>query len=412
MTDERPLDYGDQNPSDIGDVPPVSRIGGFSESEFSVVNPSKTVSTRARPPRQANPNAQEAKKTDLHLQDAYTGVLIQRVDAETWIVLRQDGFRVTAKTSGDYNVYQEYKIGETCSLTRGPGASNSTSGQSWFMSADSKNKELSSMQVTNTGDISFKATTTVDMARIITQSGSLIESDGSGLVVKADKAGLYQIHYKITALCTDPDDDSADIEKFRVQVSAGCFGVFSGTSKILTPARIDFRRNVGFRVGDDAINGVAQVTLNISESEYAPQSPLGGDDVIWTDEPHYGNSLVVGSKVSQGWIKIRCTGESHLWLGHGDKSLKLRFPNKDPVFAGHLVANGLGGAGCTQLKWSKAGGKGEMAIVCSYCSLDKTWKVEDGLVISGPGIEAPSQSDGEQAVCTETTRGVWSCSEP
>lgn len=409
----RPLDYGDQNPSDIGDTPPVSRAQGFSEADYQVSSSLRQRSTRARPryPLRANPNAKEAKKEDITPQDAFTVLLIKDLGNRQWRCLRHDGKIQVAQVVGVDGVYDELKVGEYATMTRGPDASK------WLLSGDNRHNELSVMQVTNNGDISFSKgdTKKVEMNEVITTTGSDTESSDGGIKVKKTDKALYRIAIKITAKCQNPDpinddDDPAAVSHLRVR--AACFGGNITTEHKLTekPKVMNFKRNVGFVMEYEPISKESRISINVPETEFIPQTPAGGADIVWTDTPKIANSIEVGTKQGQGWVKIVCQADAHLWLGHGDIPLKLRFPNKAPSFGSHLMISGMGGAGCTQLKWSKGGGRGEIKIYCSYCDLDKTWKVEDGLVISGPDISAPSPSDGEPAICNSVDRRVWTCS--
>jgi hypothetical protein len=164
----------------------------------------------------------------------------------------------------------------------------------------------------------------------------------------------------------------------------------------------------------------ALITLGVSAANYG----ISTDDnknVIWSDSPTYGNSVKVGVNVPQGWIKIHSSGIPYIWLGHGKRPLKLKFPNNDPQLGSHMYVSGInktpfdnaGGYGfCVQTEWTKPGGDGVIGLyICdpTYCSHTKylEWQLDKGLVLSGPGVKP--YTTNEPVSCDGTSRNTWSC---
>lgn len=398
----RPRDYGDSNPSDIGDVPPLRRASGFTEADYQIENAANANrGFRMRYGLKAN-RATDTQQQANPVRDGFNAIIVKRISNNKYKVLRQDGRTLEAQTYEDESKYDGLREGDLCVLQRGSGPNV------WYIQCNTKNKQLSAWTVTNSDVINKDETGNIDLNLVVADIGKFVEDDGVGLIVTdGPNLAVYHVSWSVNAECvnpTDPDDDPDS--RTSIWVDASCQpepGKQSGT----VPAKaISFRRNVGFLMGWESTQEEAIITLNVGETDYVPQSPAGGGDVVWTNEPQISGAIKVGTQEPQGWVKIVSNGGGEVWLGHGSQTAKIKFPNNNPSESSHLVIGGKSGD-CVQLKWTKQPGRGDMIVNCSYCDLDLKWKVEDGLIISGPGISP--QSPSEAAVCTPNQRKTWNC---
>lgn len=398
----RPRDYGDRNPSDIGDVPPFARVSGFAEADYQIQS-GQAASRGFKMRYGARTNrATDAQQKPNPVRDGFNAVIVKRVSNNRYKVLRQDGRTLIAQTYEDESKYDGLREGDLCVLQRGSGP------DVWYIQQNTKNKELSAYAVSNNSVILIDEDIILQLNELETDIGKFVINTGTGLKIQdGPNLAVYHVSWSVNAECINPDDPDADPDyRTPIWVDATCQPQVARQTGAVPAKSISFRRNVGFIMGWEPVTEEAIVSLNVGETDYMPMSPAGGGDVVWTNEPWISGSLKVGTQESQGWIKIVSNGGGEVWLGHGAKTQKIKFPNNDPQDSSHLIIGGKSGD-CIQLKWTKQPGRGDMVVNCSYCDLDLKWKVEDGLIISGPGINP--QSPSEAAICQPNQRRVWNC---
>lgn len=401
MTANRPQDFGDQFPSDLGDTPPGSPVDGYQERDYRIRR--RTVrGSRPRPEVQATPNL-NVERPRPEPRVSFMGVIVKRVHGNRYIVLRQDGKRGFGFTRGDDDVYDVLLPGETVSMhaDQTPGV--------WTIEGSERRKEMGSIRVTNSSALITTADRLIPLDVLINQTGTdengvnlKMQQFNGGIRVLQNFSGQYEISVAVNVQYTDPQKDQGNQTRFR----AACIGDPDGTPADLSPNIVTFDRNVGFTIGWDQGNCEAQVSMKISESDYMLYSPDGGGRAVWTNNPKIAGCLEVGTRASIGWLKlVGGEGGGFTWLGNGEGNLKIRFPGSVGEVDSHLIVEAKTGE-AVKLAFSKPGGTGKICFYCYYCGTSE-WEVDKGLVISGPCIEAPS-SQGSVSV-DDTPRTDWQC---
>lgn len=398
MTVIRPRDYGDQFPSDLDDEPPLSPLFGFSEADYSTAK-SIAADVRARPLREGTLDLAK-EKPDYPKTDSFRGIVSSRIGDGVYLVYRRDGKLVEATVANDEKNYNGFLVGDIVTVNMGE------DGQTNWMSGGASNFELG--VITATLEVAVGPTNTprhIPVTSEITLTGDSFEIVAGNIKCTREDVTLTEVSYSVTVRCVNPVDENKGT---KISVKQICTTVENhGLDKILPAKIVAFNKKVGFIVGWDQSSEEAQVSMNIGETDYVPQSPSGGGEVIWTDGMEVGNYVKVGSGVAQGWIRICSNGGSYAWLGHGDKALKMRMPNNDPSQDAHLFVYGFTGE-AVQLKWTKSGLTGTLTVyehTCPYgTNTTKEYKFEQGIIVQGPGFTA---GQGTPVAFTETERKVW-----
>lgn len=402
-----PKDYGDPYPSDIGDVPPINPTTGFSETNFKLNTASITGKSAKmrRSPTQENPDLGH-RDIQKPPRTTYTGIIVAKTpDRNAWVVLRQDGKRIVAYIRAADGVYDNLRPGEHVTLGVGQLGKNQ-----WLITGSPRRDELSTITVYNTEEQGPSNTLIrVNLDAIEKQTGetTIFNQVAGGVEVNKREWGLFEIHWKVTTVCVNPDDFKAP-----VRVEAKCDLSEPTKYSLITSESIIFNRDSGFNLSrfvEDDGTIKAMISMAVRSPYMMPFSDEGDGNITWTNAPIVGHSIEAGRKVPQGWVKITSNGGGYIWLGHGNAKLKMRFPDTFPFTGSHLVVSGESGE-CVQTKWSNPGGNGYITIYCCYDGeLIGRWKVEDGLIVSGPGIIPTSSQDGVPVTCNVVPSQIWSC---
>lgn len=394
----RPLDYGDRYPSDIGDVPPGSPVDGFEERDYRIRR--RTIAgIQARPDVKASPNL-GVEREYIKERESFLGVLVKRVQANRWVVLRQDGKRVFADTRGDDGVYDSLSIGETVSLHAGqvPG--------SWLIEGSERRKEMASIRLTNSASVNVtSAAKQITFVQTIEETGEDVfeKVAGGGVRVLKDFSAQYEISLTVHVRL-----DPAYIDEATLSVATTCEtvpGFALSPGQTLPTTRLKFRRQNGFVIRYDAEDCSVHVGLQApiwSMLAYGG-NPDGQSWAVWTDSPVIGGRLrVLGLYTGQGWLELGPGGvsayQSRLGLGNGRGQLRIVFPDAPaswsltegiPMHSYMYVAGKRPLDQAVKLQFSQGGGTGVIYTPSGDYVVDK------GLVISGPGITPAPFTNGQ-----------------
>lgn len=395
-----PEDYGDPKPSDLDDVPPQNR-GDLLEEHAYRIRKQLSKIIKPKQPALVNPDTQQqVEKVDV--RTSWMALLLERIRPGEYRVLRQDGFRGIAYTHGDDTRYDSLQIGEYVSLEQGtiPGT--------YYITGDARHNELSTLVLYNTeiiGPTNTSKKITVDAVDLET-GDSLVAFDG-GFRVLQQQFALYEISYSFSVEQTD----NYELDGMgSIAIGNNCEEVaqtYLESPRLFTGFRAV--QNSGLKIRhsvDDRCN--AYLVLDVPKDNYLPTTSLIGD-TAWSDVGHIGNSFKVGMDVPRGWLHIG-RAFSKVSLAAGNKELKMIFPNNNPVNGSHLAVEGTHAdtyGMCVQTKWTRAGGTGVIQAYNCYSQCVQ-WIVENGLIISGPGIVGPT-GNGVYVDCTETPESFYEC---
>lgn len=412
-------DYGDPYPSDIGDVAPINPTTGFAETNYKLN--SQGIVQGAQPKMRRSPTQENPDLGHRDIQKpgriVFTGIIVSKTpNRNAWIILRQDGKRGIAYIRGADGVYDNLRPGEHVSMCQGPLGSNQ-----WLITGSPRRDELATISIYNSEEQGPSNTLIrVALDEIEKQTGEvgIFTKLAGGIKVNKHEWGLYEIHWKVTVVCVNPDE--ADV----LTVARECLPLTGGPKTEVGADRIVVDRRAGLdlysRVDGDENESTrnAIITIQVPPPYYSVQTPADvfenpaantQDPPLWTNGVILGHSIEVGRQVPQGWVKIVSNGGGYAWLGHGNAKIKMRLPDTFPFVGSHLVVSGESGE-CVQTKWTNPGGNGYITIYCCYDdTLIGRWKVEDGLIISGPGIIPTSSQDGVPVTCNHVPRKIWSC---
>ena len=395
-----PEDYGDSKPSDLDDVPPQNRGGLLEEHAYRINKRIESKLVKPRQPALVNPDLQQQVEK-LDVRTSFMAVILSRTRKGEYVVLRQDGKRGTAFTRGDDAIYDALSPGEYVSLENG------TIPDTYYITGDARHLELDTLVLYNTeiiGPTNTSKKITVDAVEL--ETGGTLEAFNGGFRVLQDTFALYEISYSFSVEQTD-NYEADGLASITIGNDCGSDSVYLEAPRPFTGFRAD--QNSGLKVRhsvDDRCN--AYLAIDVQKDNYVPTTTLLGD-TVWSDVGHIGNSLKVGMDVPRGWLHIG-RAFSKVSLAAGNKELKVIFPNNSPVNGSHLFAEGIGThpfGECVQLRWTKAGGNGVIQAYNCYSQCVQ-WVVENGLIISGPGITSPSGS-GVYVDCTETPESIYDC---
>lgn len=253
----RRLDFGDQFPSDSGDVPPSSKTLGMEERAYTI--PPADTPTPVRPGviRQAGPDLEQKPVAPLG-RVVFTAIVVERVNDTDYWCLRQDGKRgVASYLSPNPGIYDELRLGTEVAIIEDqiPGK--------WHIISGMRRRQMYSMRLSNAADITANNETIVPMA--------------IGMVTGNDANGVNaELNLKGPALYVTPLGDGEAIYEisFNVTVEYDDTTSSGGSMVIETGCTVDS--------GDLVVDGI------LSQSRRTP-------DVVYLD-PTLGFRQEYGSK--------------------------------------------------------------------------------------------------------------------
>lgn len=405
----RPADYGNQFPSDVGDVPPQDPTTGFTERDY---RPQRATAPRKTPETPSGSPDLRKERPRPEPRYAWVGTIVKRVDNDSFIILRQDGKRFQCYTRGNEDIYDELRIGDLVGLIpdQKPGF--------WLIVGGVRRKEMVSLTAINTFPVGpTDIPTLIGIDSFFSQTGqdavgnnlNIALSDG-GIQVYPEVSGQYEVSFSVTVEFLDPTEQS------KLTVETKCF-VFSTEAAPANakPKTLAFDRTVGFKHVWDAVLCKSIITLNIAESDMMMDAPTGGNRARWSYNPRVGGDLTVGTKSAQGWLKITSNGPGSLWLGHGNLSSRIRFPNQTASWHKHLYVEALGGPGLgggetVQLGWTLAGYTGPVYYsdcydTCQILVFDK------GILITNTAL-AGAPIPSTISLFQDSKQKDWMCVNP
>lgn len=385
-----PKDYGDPKPSDLDDVPPINRGDLLEEHSYRVSQIGKGKDVKPRLPAQVNPDTgQQLQK--LPRRTSHMAVIVRREAFNRFLVLRQDGRRGIATTRGDDQQYDGLSVGEYVSIEA------AEIPDTYYITGCTRNKELDSLVLYNGIEIGPTNTQRqIFFDTVELKTGSRIETFAGGFRVLKDRFALYEISYSVTVEAEQQSIETSG----EVVVSNNCPPI--QTHELERPRsfnEISFERESGFRVDETSQERCkAFVSLNVPREDYLPRTSIF-NSVEWTDHPYVANSMTVGTQVPQGWLHLTNINNRTVSLAAGNRTNQIMFPNNIPVVGSHLFISGLLGE-AIQLRWTKSGGgTGRIQAYDCYGAC-ATWIVQDGLVVSGPGITPAVQLETPNKIIT------------
>jgi len=402
MAADRAKDLGDLHPSDLDDYAPRRPTSAYEEVQYILAANRKQKKRNAKglpdfQPDTETPNIPKPERPTYH------AIILERISAPgsfppRYAVLRQDGQKGEAITSGSEGVYYEYRVGDSVQLTmeQAPNA--------WAIVGAPRSKQLPVLEV---GISESQGPTRTSLyipfdtkiTEVAADMGKLENLIGN-IVVKEEEAGLYHIEWSVTTVCFDPVDttDTQD----SITVWDQCTNLAEDVNEPVETSHIRFDRRVGFEVFKDAA-GRAFVKLVCGETDCMLYHPGGGKTVpvTWSPNPRAGGSITVGTQTTQGWVKIVCNGTGMVWLGHGNAALKYRFPNHAPSGVdSHFYISAITGS-CIQLEHTEPGVTGAINLAKCPVYAGGYWTYpcaelvfSRGILTKGTGMLPPNSNPG------------------
>lgn len=373
----RPHDYGDQYPSDSGDVSPGDPTDGFVEVDYEIGR-GDGVARKAKSGRDFNPK-HEVEDQEPEDRDTWSGVIVASLnDKDVWpreySVLREDGRLVKAETL-QLLEYEEYKPGHEVTVHRVlkkdqvPNLADDTfviTGKSRPTESQIKSITLSETSTGGTAPftVPFDAIS-LDMPIDALFSDKDYEKiklkvPGQIELLQADD-GIYEIQVQVTVEVEDPLDDLDATHAALLCFKPDQYEYLPDGNIIETPM-LWYNKQNGFKIQYDVNDCTG--TLEIG-SRNVPNSVLNQREVdlpaVWTNSPRFGGHINLGRDMRDAWVKWGQGGS--LWLSHGGGELKFRFPGEPAELAGaFLTATGIEGT-CVQTGWQNPGASGSVNVL-------------------------------------------------
>lgn len=390
--DVRPLDFGDKNPSDIGDVAPASPIAGFAESNNVG---SGDIWSRRKPKtridQQFVPDGKKGEKF-LPRRLSFDGTIIQRISPKgatvpiKYKILRQDGRVIIGLAFGKEGFYSDLRNGDSVTIqeTQKPDV--------YTIVGEPRGKQLDSLTVSVFGPFNCNTVMTIPFDTIEEQTNTGLSFINPPFIVIGgeSKSALYQIDFKVSIdslnsiaggesigeiysylNCYDAEKEETDEHKIRAQ---------------------GYDKQSGFKLSKWDCSTLLWMTGG--GTHFMPYQPAGGGPIRWSGDPRLAGGLILGTKVPQGWLRIHTNGDSLVWLGNGDSRHAYRFPNNPPVMDSYLrvagISNFEGFGAAIQLEHSEQGASGTVSYTdcLGYC---KSFVVKKGIITSGNGLQVTTQ---------------------
>lgn len=399
----RPRDYGDPRPSDLDDTPPSNPASNYSEIDYTIDKSGGGRKTKPRANATLYPD-QKVPEAVRPARDTFAGLLISQttdrgVYPTQYTCLRQDGKYGIAKVFGaEDSPYTEHRAGDQVALI------SSQIPDEWLIVSAPRSVlqpnlevKLSSLTevVTNTSiTIPFNETVT-DIGN--GQSEIILAANGAVIVGTREEAH-YDIEYQITVVFLDPNSSTVGS---TIKAGLNCTASSGTDVDTVFANQLLMSKLSGFKLRKNG-NCSAEYYLNGNSTDYLLHQPAGGGPAKWTGDVGVAGSIKVGTKLTQGWVKIG----GKVWFGNGDADVHYRFPNEVPKFGDFLVVTAVNGP-CVQLSHFR-GGNGTIRAYDCYNQC-QSWVVKKGLIISGPGITTPLESSGGQVVCDDKLAGTYQC---
>lgn len=399
-----PSDYGDPKPSDLDDVPPINRGDLLEEHAYRVSQAGKGETVRPRFPATVNPDA-EVEPKKLPPRHSYTAVILERLQRGQYRVFRQDGFVGIAYARGDDTQYDALQVGEYVVLEK------SNLPDIYYIIGSQRLNELSTLCLYNTQEIGPTNTERqIFLDAIDLKTGSEIDHFAGGFMALKDQWALYEINYSFSIEQTD-DTNNNNVSSISVGEECNIERnlVPLDNPRVFTGLRFDNRSGIRVRQSaDDSCNAI--VRLEVHAEGMMPQSNVDGT-VRWTEGPELGHKLTVGTE-GNGWIFIR-NAPGELGITSGYRKLRTVYPNNAAFKGAFLRVKSYephpDGLECVQFEWVKTGGTGVIQAYNCYNQCVQ-WIVENGLIISGPGITAQVPTVGA-VECTVRNSKTYDCEQ-
>lgn len=428
-----PRDYGDQYPSDQDDQPPGDPTSGYQETDYDVTGVRR--SSHQAPflsPIAPDPSPEPVYERGIR---TWFAILLERIEygdpnfveaypVDQYWVLRQDGKRVAAYNATEETISEYFKTGDDVVIRKdnnGPHDDEAIFG--WIIVGKEQPREYPVLDLALSSDTNCTAYSFIipysqtveqlppDHENAFGTYQDITLKKAGEVKVECDGEALFHIEFSATITLCNPTSDGLD----RIIVQHGCWynAQLSYVGAISTP-KLWFALQNGFKVLWDP----RDCTANVSIGSYkAPdmilnqQYPEPYGMAFWTQDPRFGGDVYIGTQRGTGYAKIGNPFQ-YVWLTHGGrgKKLKFRFPAGPPSSTPAFLMAASSKGECVQTAWMATGGTGTIrALGCEvyweycyiyaddqqsyqYCAIPtyecQEWKVCQGLVVSGQGIDS------------------------
>ncbi len=362
----RPNDYGDQFPSDQGDVPPNNPVSNYSENDYQISKVDSPEGSRVRPDQLLYPD-QRVSDAANPPRTTFTGILLRKQTVEgvhpsVWTCLRQDGKYGTAQLYGDEGgVYQEYRAGDQVTLHRGQ------QDNTWWITGAPRNTRQPIMEVKLSTGFTFNTNKIFPFDTKVTDfatNGAMELGPTGGIVVQG---GMYDITFQVTAghMITDSAPSTLMVASTHTKTTNGDEQITAKGGKALFSTYNGFFIN---KYDNDCNVYIGIRGMGISAISPTPDKllyqPPGSAVAYWTNNPKVGGSFTIGTKTGQSWLKLGSnTGNfgqvnGIMWFGNGSAHIKYRFPDQADMMKHDTLAIGAASGDCAQLYHQGYGGTG------------------------------------------------------
>jgi hypothetical protein len=385
--DVRPLDFGDQNPSDIGDVAPTNPVLGITESNSFGGDIWSRRKPRSQPNQQFAPDPKIEEKF-LPRRNSFDAIVLSRVTPKNgthpvkYKVLRQDGRVLQANAGMKEGFYCDYRNGDTVTVheTQIPDV--------YSIIGEPRGKTMQLIEAVWLGPSLMNLAAYVPFDTTITYSGDELILSTPYIVIGGEtESAMYEINFKLNIDSNNTVDEADEIYLYN--------SCYESSLPDMTQKKIKgiaFDKGSGFKIKDgDCLGGV---WLSGGSTDFMPFQPSGGGPIRWTGDPRLAGSLKIGTFIPQGWIKIHSSGDPCVWLGHGDSRHMYRFPSNGPVIHSYLRVCGISEVTdgiAIQLEHSATGASGIVNYkdCLGYC---RSFTVDKGIITGGYQLQTVSQS--------------------
>lgn len=437
----RRLDFGDQFPSDTGDVPPSSKTLGMEERAYTI--PPADTPTPVRPGviRQAGPDLEQKPVSPLG-RVVYSAIVVERVNDTDFWCLRQDGKRgIASYLSPNPGIYDELRLGTEVAIIEDqiPGR--------WHIISGLRRRQMYSMRLSNAAELTANNEIIVPLA-----IGMVTGNDADGVNAELNLKGpalyvtplgdgeaVYEISFNVTVEYADETSSG------KIKIDTTCDHDLQIDDEVVQtrhePDVVYFDPNVGFRqeygtrdVGDGTTETYSLMTLAVPPANPSTSSDYFGGKVLnivangdaavngrarWTRDP-FTRTARINDVLHLGNIGL--VGQPHT-VAYGDKTGAAFYigftgsgvttpvpasyggggvPSNSPANIGkHMIVVGEGygseiGVGGTSpavgIGFSRQGMNGTIYYK-DHSGTDRSFSVENGIIYEGYGLTVPYNRD-------------------
>lgn len=436
----RPIDFGDQYPSDIGDLPPPSKLVGLEERSFNIQPTPDPLSVRPGELRREGPDLLQSPVAPPS-RSTYTAVLVQKItDGQYW-ALRQDGKRGIVEYIGPTNsIYEGLEVGMHVAIIESqvPGV--------WHVISGLKRREMYAIRLTNSSELETNSESLVPIGTTVLRTGDgpndkndEFSVRGSALYITplGGEEAVYEISLNINVEYVDETSNSAS----GMVIETGCTLETEDLyqSDILNQGRrtpdvlyfdpnVGFRQEYGKRTNDEGEEeDYSMITMAVDPSNVGSD---GGGHILnissfetdpdhigrarWTKDPRTRSMRIEEVMQVKGWGFSSLTGQYTVLVGQSHQ-IDPRWSDGTSGFNRHLYVKHAGRVkqNATNpdqvtdppvafLDWTKPGVSGTIYYK-DHSGNNRSFSVDKGIIYAGYGLVADSPNFGSYQNFTDST---------